>query len=45
MDSNILWQTFSETGDPLCWLIYRKAADISESRKENGGESLPRPAD
>ena len=28
MNDEIFWQVFTDTGDPLCWLLYR--AGITE---------------
>lgn len=40
MDMDILWQTFSETGDPICYMLYRAVRNISKNRRDGSG---PRP--
>ena len=30
MDPTRLWDVFSTTGDPVCWLIFRASLDAGE---------------
>ena len=39
MESDALWQAFAETGDPICYLLYR-AAEAFTIEEESSG---PRP--
>jgi len=34
MKDSTLWGMFCETGDPLCWLLYRSALKEKEKRPE-----------
>ncbi len=36
-----IWQTFRETGDPLCYLLYRAAR---QERENDQGEDVPKTA-
>ena len=27
MESNFLWQAFQKTGDPLCYLLYKRSEE------------------
>lgn len=42
MSTDAIWQAFAETGDPVCYLLYKSAADTAnkeqkkaKSRREN----------
>lgn len=35
MQDDIMWQVFTDTGDPLCWLMYRAQQD-KENEKRRG---------
>ena len=39
MREDMFWQAFEDTGDPMCWLVY-KAAERSEN-KDGAGENAP----
>lgn len=41
MQDNIMWQVFKDTGDPLCWLMYRAERDKDN---DTAGDK-PRPSD
>ena len=31
-ERNLLWQLFVDTGDPLCWVLYRRRSVPGEGR-------------
>lgn len=39
MINDAIWQTFADTGDPLCYLLYKKAANDGGTDETNGGEA------
>lgn len=41
MDLNGIWQAFTDTGDPLCYLLYRKAAEEKEAEKKKAPPGRP----
>lgn len=41
MPEDILWQMFTETGDPLCWLLHRAAANSKDNEKVTGDKPRP----
>lgn len=47
MNFDTLWQTFTDTGDPMGYLLF-KAAESAEppaEAKKRDGDELPRPVD
>ena len=30
MESNFLWQAFEKTGDPICYLLYKRSEEPKE---------------
>ena len=36
MNTDGIWKVFRESGDPLCWLLYR-AAERTGKKTENAG--------
>jgi hypothetical protein len=48
MNDKTLWQIFTDTGDPVCWLMYRAAErkpEASGDYNRTGTEGNPAPAD
>lgn len=49
MERDAVWQAFSETGDPVYYLLYKsmheKDADKKENIRRTGPGELPRPED
>ena len=49
MPADELWRVFSETGDPLAYLLYKSMQDQPRRNDKNKttvrAESLPRPED
>ena len=43
MELDAIWQTFAETGDPVCYMLY-KAAQIRRQQENDSGDS-PRATD
>ena len=41
MSENNLWQLFTDTGDPLCWLYCRAAARYDKKDNEKSTEDKP----
>ncbi len=41
MPDDLLWQMFTETGDPLCWLYFRAAVNSKNSEKVVGDKPRP----
>ena len=42
MELDAIWQTFAETGDPVCYMLY-KAAERGRPKQENdSGSANPR---
>lgn len=39
MEQNDYWQVFRETGDPLCWLMYRAAKRETSGETEQNAQS------
>ena len=39
IDHDLLWQLFLETGDPLCWLEYRRQR--AGTGREGKGDEAP----
>lgn len=35
MHEEFLWQVFTDTGDPLCWLMHRAAEKYNKDRAED----------
>ena len=44
MELDAIWQTFAETGDPVCYMLY-KAAQRGRSEKETDPGEEPRVTD
>lgn len=40
MSDNLFWQVFTDTGDPLCWLMHRAA---EKSNNKDGAGDDPKP--
>ncbi len=40
MPDSLFWQVFTDTGDPLCWLMHRAA---EKSNHIDGAEENPQP--
>lgn len=40
MSEDLFWQVFTDTGDPLCWLMHRAA---EKSNNKDGAGDDPRP--
>ncbi len=40
MPEDMFWQVFTDTGDPMCWLLHRAA---QKSDKKDGAEDKPSP--
>lgn len=49
MERDAVWQAFSETGDPVYYLLYKSMhdpkADTKEKKQNNRSGELPRPED
>lgn len=46
MNFDALWQTFTETGDPMGYLLFRAAESIRRPERETEGTGdSPRPVD
>lgn len=49
MERDAVWQAFSETGDPVYYLLYKSMHDPEERKREtslnNRPGELPRPED
>lgn len=44
MSTDVIWQAFAETGDPVYYLLYKSVADeanVRQKKTENGGENIP----
>ena len=43
MDTDIFWEVFRDTGDPLCWLLSRAGASDEDTHAPEDGadESAP----
>ncbi len=41
MTNDTVWQIFAETGDPMCWLMYR--ASEKRNKKKAPAEDSPSP--
>ena len=44
MELDAIWQTFAETGDPVCYMLY-KAAQRGRPEKETDPGETPRGTD
>lgn len=46
MNCDAVWQTFTDTGDPMGYLLFRAATGMTDNEKnrQDCGE-IPRPAD
>ena len=33
METNLFWELFRDTGDPICWLLARRAAETAEKKQ------------
>ena len=44
MELDAIWQTFAETGDPVCYMLYKAAKNQRQKPKEEdpGEEKTPR---
>ena len=47
MNFDTLWQTFTDTGDPMGYLLFKAAetAEPSAEQKKGTGTEAPRPVD
>ena len=41
MSEDSLWLTFAETGDPICYLLYRAAGQSNDDMQQGSGEHRP----
>lgn len=44
MSTDVIWQAFAETGDPVYYLLYKSVADkakVRQKKAENSGENVP----
>lgn len=39
MSDDLLWQVFTDTGDPMCWLMHR--AEVKSKDKGKAAEDKP----
>ena len=44
MELDAIWQTFAETGDPVCYMLYKAAQRGRQSKETDPGED-PRVTD
>ena len=44
MELDAIWQTFAETGDPVCYMLYKAAIKAKPEQKTDAGK-LPRASD
>ena len=44
LELDAIWQTFAETGDPVCYMLY-KAAKNNRPKQETDSEEKPRATD
>lgn len=43
MELDAIWQTFAETGDPVCYMLYKAAKNQRpKSEDDSGEENSPR---
>lgn len=47
MSTDAIWRVFAETGDPLCYLLYKSAGSRPRRNDEDRSRTgeLPRPED
>ena len=41
MKTDAIWQAFAETGDPLCYLLYKAAEDKKPKKGEKEKKEAP----
>ena len=39
MEAEVFWQTFAETGDPVCYMLYQAAQNQRPEKKSDPGEA------
>lgn len=44
MELDAIWQTFAETGDPVCYMLYKAAQTERQKQEKDPGEP-PRATD
>ena len=44
MELDAIWQTFAETGDPVCYMLYKAAQGKRQKQDDDPGDS-PRATD
>ena len=44
MELDAIWQTFAETGDPVCYMLYKAAKNGQPKQEDDSGET-PRAED
>ncbi len=44
MELDAIWQTFAETGDPVCYMLYKAAMKERQSDEKDPGDT-PRAGD
>ena len=42
MELDAIWQTFAETGDPVCYMLYKAVKNQRPKPEEDSGEHSPR---
>ncbi len=46
MELDAIWQTFAETGDPVCYMLYKAAKNAKPEQKNDAGtDENPRASD
>lgn len=45
MKDDMMWQLFTDTGDPLCWLFCRAAEKNKDKDGKKRPGDVPRPSD
>ena len=38
MELDAIWQTFAETGDPVCYMLYKAALNGRQKQENDAGE-------
>ena len=43
MELDAIWQTFAETGDPVCYMLYKAALNGRLKKEKDSGEETDPP--
>ena len=43
MELDAIWQTFAETGDPVCYMLYKAALNGRQKKEKDSGDGTNTP--